>query len=228
MAIPSTVNPAYEYARSDLLSLLPQREFRAVLDIGCSTGATAKVLKDRAPNVTVVGIEHDGEAAQRARAVLDTVLVGDADERLAELATAGATFDLVLCGDVLEHLVDPWATLRRIRALCPAGNVLVSLPNVAHVSTLVSLLGSYWPYRDRGIFDRTHLRFFGRRNLPELFGPAGFRLVEVRTRHRVFERPHPWNQKLEPLVSRLPLLSRLTEYQFLCLLEPSSESSGQR
>lgn len=221
MEIPNVVNPAYAHPRSDLLSVVPKRDYRAVLDIGCSTGATGRALKESLPGARVVGIEYNATAAAAARDLLDEVLVGDADEKLDELGRTGAVFDLVLCGDVLEHLIDPWATLRRIRALCPSGNVVVSLPNVAHVSTLITLLGSYWPYRDRGIFDRTHLRFFARNNLQELFESSGFELVEVKTRHRVFERPHPWNSKLEPVVSRLPFVSRLTEYQFLCVLAPA-------
>jgi 2-polyprenyl-3-methyl-5-hydroxy-6-metoxy-1,4-benzoquinol methylase len=214
-------NRSYVGARSDLLSMVPDRAYGRVLDVGCATGATSAELKQRLPGCHVTGIELDQGMAELARERLDRVLVGDASALLTELRDSeDDRFDLVLCGDVLEHLVDPWAALGCIRKLCPTGTVIVSLPNVAHVSTVVALLfGSYWPYRDRGIHDRTHLRFFGRNNLAPLFAAADFKEVRRFTHHRVIERPHRLNQWLAPIVSRLPLIRRLTEYQFISVLE---------
>lgn len=211
-------NPSYVGVRSDMLSLVPIVHVERALDVGCSSGATSAVLKRDRGAVHVTGIEYDPALADLAREQLDEVLLGDANEKLAELEERGERFDLVLCGDVLEHLVDPWIALRRIRALCPRGHVVVSLPNVAHVSTLGSLLRGYWPYRDRGIHDRTHLRFFSRANLPELFEESGFRELRRVVHHRLIERPHSINERLEPVLARLPVLGRLTEYQYLCLL----------
>lgn len=216
-------NPSYLGVRRDMLELVPAGiRLKRVLDVGCAAGATSRVLAEDHPGVELSGIEVDPDSAEQARAHLAQVWVGDAGEQLTNLATAGEQFDLVLCGDVLEHLVDPWGALATIRSLCPSGYVIVSLPNIAHASTLASLLlHSYWPYRERGIHDRTHLRFFGRRNLPELFDSAGFVEVERRTHHRIIERPHPLNERFEPFISRLPLLRRLTEYQFVSLLRPT-------
>jgi 2-polyprenyl-3-methyl-5-hydroxy-6-metoxy-1,4-benzoquinol methylase len=138
---------------------------------------------------------------------------------LLDLERGPERFDLVLCGDVLEHLVDPWTALRCLRALCPNGYSIVSLPNVAHVSTFIALLRSHWPYRERGIHDRTHLRFFGRNNLSELYQGAGFREVRRRTRYRLLERPSPINERLEPVLGRIPVVRRFLEYQFISLLK---------
>jgi 2-polyprenyl-3-methyl-5-hydroxy-6-metoxy-1,4-benzoquinol methylase len=212
-------NPSYVGTRTDMLALVPDIRLERVLEIGCAAGATGAALKATRPSLYVTGIELDVELAREAAARLDRVVIGDAQAMLDELAGENARFDLVLCGDVLEHLVDPWRALGTVRRICPNGWVVVSLPNIAHISTLGSLaVRSYWPYRDRGIHDRTHLRFFARNNLPELFAGSGFEEVRRVTHHRLIERPHRLNELADPVLRRLPLLSRLFEYQFVCLL----------
>ncbi|MCA9642168.1 MAG: class I SAM-dependent methyltransferase [Polyangiaceae bacterium] len=210
-------NSSYVGLRSDMLEILPTgRRFERVLDVGCATGATGSALKQRGAHVT--GIEYSPESAAAAKEALDEVLEGDAGVLLGKLAGDGRRFDLVLCGDVIEHLVDPWTALATIRRLVPNGLVVVSLPNVAHLSTFSALLSGQWPYRERGIHDRTHLRFFGERNLKALFAEAGFEERERRVHHRVIERPHWLNEFSAPLTSRLPVLRRYTAYQFVSLL----------
>jgi 2-polyprenyl-3-methyl-5-hydroxy-6-metoxy-1,4-benzoquinol methylase len=212
-------NRSYSGIRADLLALVPETALTAVLEIGCAAGDTGAALKSARPGIQITGIELDPELARRAGMRLDRVVVGDAQKMLEQLEREGMRFDLVLCGDLLEHLVDPWAALRSARRLCRDGWALVSIPNIAHVSTIASLaLRSYWPYRDRGIHDRTHLRFFGRNNLPELFAASGFEEVRRVTHHRLIERPHRLNELADPVLARLPIVSRLFEYQFLCLL----------
>ncbi len=213
-------NASYTLVREDLLSLIPDKDLSEVLDVGCANGATGRVLKQRFPGSRVTGIELDPLLAEEARTCLDRVLLADALQGLEILSTESRTFDLVLCGDVLEHLPDPWAALRLIRGLT-RGCVIVSLPNVAHYSTIWSLFaGKRWPYRDRGIHDRTHLRFFGAANLPELFGGAGFEEVTRRQNHRLIEASHPLNEKLASVLAVLPGVSGLTCFQFLSVLRP--------
>ncbi len=216
----TAVNTSYTGVREDLLALITDESLGEVLDVGCANGATSRALKQRFPGSSVTGIELDPRSAEEARQHLDRVLVGDAVMGLQTLSAETKQFDLVLCGDVLEHLADPWAALRLIRGLT-RGTAIVSLPNVAHYSTLMSLFfGKRWPYRDRGIHDRTHLRFFGAANLPELFESAGFSEIKRRQHHRIFETPHPWNEKLGPVLGVLPGVSGLTCYQFLSVLRP--------
>lgn len=214
------MNPSYTGARSDLLDLLDGRACARVLDVGCANGALGEALKQAFPGSHVTGIELDAEMAEAAAARLDRVLVGDAASQIGALVAAQEIYSAVICGDVLEHLVDPWATLCAIRSLGPR-QVIVSLPNVAHLSTIGNLLRNTWPQRDRGIHDRTHLRFFARRDLEGLFEGAGFREVRRVTRHRLLERPHPVNHALEPVLRHLPGLRRYTAYQFLSVLEPA-------
>jgi 2-polyprenyl-3-methyl-5-hydroxy-6-metoxy-1,4-benzoquinol methylase len=211
-------HPSYIRLRRDLLGLV-DGDYSRVLDVGCAEGENGAYLKAQRPGAVAVGIELDATMAQMAAQRLDEVLVGDAAAKLSELSGRADRFDLVVLGDVLEHLVDPWNALRVVRNLCPSGHVLVSLPNVGHYTTILAVaVRGYWPYRDRGIHDRTHLRFFGRSNLPELFEDAGFQLEELRIRYRVREAPSFVNRLVEPVLSRLPIVRRPFAYQFLCRL----------
>src|SRR5688572_27606678 len=106
---------------------------RDVLDVGCANGYLGKVLKDR--GCTVVGVEIDAEAARDAKEVLDEVVVGSLEELDLAERFGPERFDVVVFGDVLEHLRDPLVTLRQARrVLRPSGHIVISLPNVAHGS----------------------------------------------------------------------------------------------
>lgn len=211
-------NPSYITPRRDVLHAVAHLQPERVLDVGCANGRLSAALKVRT-SAHVVGIDNDPELAEGARKALDEVMLGDANEMLAALVDRGERFDLVVCADVLEHLADPWTALARVRRLC-RGYALVSLPNVAHVSTIANLLvRRRWPYKDRGIHDRTHLRFFAERNLPEFFAAAGFAEVQRTTTHRIVDEP--WLVNHAAFVFRhVPILSGLTTYQFVSLLEP--------
>lgn len=210
-------NRAYLTIRHDILSMVPRIGYSHVLDIGCAQGATVAALRRDLDVARVTGIEIDQESAIAAERVIERVLRADAQSALDVLVSEGERFDLVLCGDILEHLLDPWTALHSVRKLC-SGYVVVSIPNVAHFSTLISLFQGRWPYRDRGIHDRTHLRFFSRKNLTELFAETAFYEERRYVRRRVIERPHPINKRLEPLLARLPIVRELTEYQYISLL----------
>jgi hypothetical protein len=87
----------------------------------------------------------------------------------------------VIFADVLEHLVDPWSTLRQALAYVkPGGSVVISLPNIANYGVRLNLLKGEFRYQDFGIYDRTHLRFFTRETFQELVAGAGLRVVEWR------------------------------------------------
>ena len=110
----------------------------------------------------------------------EDVLVGDVESM--ELPFAPASFDVVLCGDLVEHLRDPGATLARLRAfLRPAGRLVLTTPNVANWAMRLSLLVGRWTYTDRGILDRTHTHLFTRKTLVETIEGAGYRVLEAGT-----------------------------------------------
>jgi len=168
-------HPYGDWERGDVSPFIPPT-VRSVLDVGCSFGAFGLGLKRDRPGIEVWGLEPNVEAATVARARLDRVVIGrfpaDAPDRL---------FDCIVFNDVLEHLEDPWSVLKHVKSLLsPGGCVVASLPNIRHFSVLVPLvLKGRWTYRDVGILDRTHLRFFTRSTMVELFESTGWRVDRI-------------------------------------------------
>lgn len=171
---------AYTTARSDIVSAVPAAAMR-ILDVGCSNGAVGAALKAGAAERTVTGIDADDSLLAEARGHLDQVISADLNEFSYQGAFAPGSFDCLIFADVLEHLVDPWKHLRdAIYCLDDGGSVVVSLPNIRHISALRSIfLGGIFPRRDRGIFDRTHLRWFTIRDGRELVEQAGLRVASI-------------------------------------------------
>ncbi len=172
-------------AKPAFLQLIDPRGLR-VLDLGCGGGHNGALLK-RAGAREVVGVERDPGAAQEARKRLDRVIEGD----LAALDTAklgDEPFDAILASDVLEHLYDAEGVLARaVTRLRPGGAVVISLPNISNVYVFGNLLAKTWPRRSSGIFDRTHVRFFARRDMVRLLEGAGLSVLRVEpyfTRYR--------------------------------------------
>ncbi|KSW29254.1 bifunctional 2-polyprenyl-6-hydroxyphenol methylase/3-demethylubiquinol 3-O-methyltransferase UbiG [Cellulomonas sp. B6] len=152
---------------------------REVLDIGCATGYLGSALAEQ--GCTVTGVEYDAEAAERAREVMSEVVVADLERSDLTELFPGRTFDVVVLGDVLEHLMHPEQVLASaVRLLAPGGSVVVSVPNVAHGSLRLALLQGRWDYRETGLLDRTHVRFFTRQGVADLLRAAGLRPVDVR------------------------------------------------
>ena len=189
---------------------------KRVLDVGCSSGYLARPLV--AAGCTVIGLERDPEAADQARAVCEDVLVGDVETM--ELPFEAGSFDVVLCGDLIEHLRDPEAFLARVRPLLREGGRLVlTTPNVANWAVRLGLLVGRWRYTERGILDRTHTHLFTRSTLVETLERAGYRVVELD-----FTVPLPvlrtaTTERLAHAVGRLrpPLFA----YQFVVAAEPA-------
>jgi 2-polyprenyl-3-methyl-5-hydroxy-6-metoxy-1,4-benzoquinol methylase len=164
----------YQYPdvpRSEMVDFVP-RTARRVLDVGCGSGGFGAALKQRIPGVVVWGIEANDEAARVAAGRLDRVAAGQFPSAL----RADASFDVVAFLDVLEHLGDPEAAVRDAKPyLSKGGVVIASLPNVGHYTVVVPLaVNGRWDYKDLGILDRTHLRFFTRATMVDLFESAGY------------------------------------------------------
>lgn len=188
---------------------------KRVLDVGCSSGYLARPLVER--GCTVVGIESDPEAAEAARAVCEDVLVGDVE--VMALPFENGSFDVILCGDLIEHLREPEQFLARMRPyLRDRGRLVLSTPNVANWAMRLSLLAGSWRYTERGILDRTHLHLFTRKTLVETLSRAGYGIVELDFTVPVPVLGTPGVERIAHAVGRLrpPLLA----YQFVVAAEP--------
>ena len=159
-----------------LLDRIP--DSATVFEAGVSSGYFARVLTSNGH--TVDGFDIDPEMAKTARSVCREVWVGDLGRvDVDELLEDGA-YDAVVFGDTLEHLPDPAAVLAALRPkLRPGGWLVVSVPNVANWAIRLQLLAGRFTYRDRGILDRTHLRFYTRRSLVDLIASSGYTVDSV-------------------------------------------------
>lgn len=157
-----------------------------VLELGAASGFFTRALVAQSCRVTAV--EFDEHAAEDLKLVADRVVIGDLNDP-GLLSGLTPEFDVVLAGDVLEHLAAPQAVLNRVvHLLAPGGRVIVSLPNIAHVDVRLSLLQGQFDYQPAGLLDETHLRFFTLKTVYELVESAGLLITDLkRVRFPPFE-----------------------------------------
>ena len=166
------------HVRSDVFHLLPSRCDR-VLEIGMGAGGTLAALKETRQVVFSAGVELDEHAAAEAKKIADEVICGDVTQL--EFPDHWTGFDLILCLDILEHLVDPWHLVNRLhRLLAPGGAIVASLPNVNYFRVVLPLaLRGEWTLLDAGVLDRTHLRFFVKSTVVDLLTCSGLELNTI-------------------------------------------------
>lgn len=171
------MNPGYhDNHRQDLHRFLPEHSTLCI-ELGCGAGAFGRTLKSLL-KTKVVGLELDPVAAEQARSSLDHVLQGRLEDLADQLPWEDC--DLVVCNDILEHVADPGAILELIsRRVQKPVHLLFSVPNVRYIEVLgeLALLGR-WTYREHGVLDRTHLRFFTRHSFRQLLAQHQGRIVK--------------------------------------------------
>ena len=170
--------PLRDYFNADVLALVPKEATR-VVEVGCGNGAMAREYRKINPRCEYVGIEIVPEYAEASGAYCTRVLIGNI-ERMSE-GDFQSLFpsSCWIFSDVLEHLYDPWAVLRRIRsAIAADSSVIASIPNAQHWSIQRYLNRGDLMYKEIGLMDRTHIRWFTRITISELFGVTGFKIVE--------------------------------------------------
>lgn len=168
----------YDNERSEIFPHLPDNCER-LLDIGCGYGRVAQgVAREKAVGWTG-GVELIPEAAAEAATHMDRVWTGAIEDADLEAEIPAGSLNVILCLDVLEHLVDPWAVVQRLSPLlAPGGRLIVSVPNIRHWRFIRNLfLKGDFHYTDAGLLDRTHLRFFVRQTAEELTVAGGLSLV---------------------------------------------------
>ncbi|WP_054709604.1 class I SAM-dependent methyltransferase [Bacillus sp. JCM 19041] len=166
----------YQGINHQLFSII-EPSVKQVLDVGCSEGLLGAAIKD-AYSATVHGFEQFPTAVAAARKKLDSVTVGDIETD--PLPFEQEAFDAIIFADVLEHMVDPWAVLEKVKPyLTSQGSVYASIPNVGHISIIEELLNGTWNYVDAGLLDKTHLRFFTKNGIKQLFTASGYSIELV-------------------------------------------------
>ena len=167
----------FVHRRREMLPFVP-RAARRVLDVGCGSGAfTAEMAREI--KAEYWGVELDAQAVARAEPVFHRLLQGDVFAKLPELPEK--SFDVIVCNDVLEHVAQPFELLEKLRGkLSPTGVVVASIPNVRYIKNLYHVVVQKdWEYRDEGILDRTHLRFFTKRSLERSLTANGWRIQRL-------------------------------------------------
>lgn len=173
----------YAGVRYDVVSLLP-KGLKSVLEVGCAAGGTGRLLRSLGVE-HLIGIELNPVYAAIASEHYSNIFVGDA-EMLDQSLVEDNSLDCIIYSDVLEHFRDPWALLRRhVAYLRPGGHVAASIPNIRYYKAVHDLVfRDKWEYRDAGILDRGHLRFFTWRSIEELFHETGLQIVNLKYNRR--------------------------------------------
>lgn len=168
----------YNFVRSEMLQFIPSTTKR-MLDVGCSFGKFSALVKSKI-STEIWGIEIDPEAAKEAKAKLDKVIIGDICQIIEDLPIG--YFDCIVFNDVLEHLVDPWDILQNInKNLNTNGVIVASIPNFLEFNNIYSLLKTAdWRYKEFGILDNTHLRFFTKKSIIRMFDDCGYSLIQIK------------------------------------------------
>jgi 2-polyprenyl-3-methyl-5-hydroxy-6-metoxy-1,4-benzoquinol methylase len=166
----------------DLLALIP-RDASRIVEVGCSGGGLAQAFRRLNPSCEFIGIELNSEYAEVARQHCTRVVVGDIEHMSDATFESLLPVDCWIFADVLEHLYDPWSVLQRIRekTLLHA-SVVACIPNAQHWSVQARLNCGAFQYEDRGLMDRTHIRWFTKQTIEEMFHSCGFAIMDGRGR----------------------------------------------
>lgn len=192
----STPGTYYLHARPEIVELIPITAQR-ILDVGCGAGGLSATLKAR-QTAEIHGVEIVEQAAAHARHHLDHVWNCGIEAALPELPDG--YYDCIVIADVLEHLLDPLFVLTELKKkLTSNGTLIASIPNIQNWGTLSELLQGKWDYRSEGILDRTHLRFFTRKSVEELFWGAGFRIARLSRTRRGEPPPSAFLDKMKDI-----------------------------
>lgn len=194
--------PIHYQHNPDLLNIIPL-EAKRIIEVGCSSGALARAYRRLNSACVYIGTEIDPNYAEIARHHCNEVIVGNIEHMLDDIHITQESFDCWVFGDVLEHLYDPWRVLKRISQdlLTPNGSIVACIPNMQHWNMQFALNVGNLRYQDAGLLDRTHLRWFTRVTIIEMFQEAGLKIVHMGG--RIFDEPERENF--------LPLLRDLAE-----------------
>jgi len=162
--------------RPEMLEFIPKQAMR-ILEVGCGDGAFCETMKNQNFEREIWGLELNEVVAEKAKNVCDKVLVGDFNDLYHDLPEN--YFDCIVFNDVLEHLLEPWNVIKNCKSLLSETGVLVSsLPNFQYIHNLIEV---FWQgklqYKEQGILDITHLRFFTEKSIRSFYEENGYKVL---------------------------------------------------
>ncbi|MFD2517948.1 class I SAM-dependent methyltransferase [Salinimicrobium flavum] len=180
-------NPSYTGLRYDIIKEISGAD-NVVLDVGCATGSAGKFLLQNKIAQKVYGIEYSEDMSKEAAETYERVFNGDLNDEGFRLSIVKEIpeCDYIIFGDVLEHLVEPETVLKELKDILKEnGKIIISLPNVGHLETFIQLfIKGTWPRNNRGIFDKTHLRWYTRKDAIDLVLDSGLDVLAIRRNFR--------------------------------------------
>lgn len=168
----------YSHIREDVIGLIqePKDKKITVLEIGCGLGVSLNRIQYMYPNAKTYGVEIVEKVAELGK-TMQNIICGNIEDM--ELPYDIESFDYIMMGDVIEHLIDPWAVIGKLKNyLNPNGKIIASIPNLLNAENVYKLLRGDFNYEESGVRDRTHLRFFTRREMEKMFAGQGFSIVK--------------------------------------------------
>lgn len=180
--------PAHDLHNPDLLAMIPP-DAKKIIEIGCSYGALAREFKKINPVCHYRGIDIEENYITIARNFCDDCSTLDIENAPPSFWEQQHDRDCWIFGDTLEHMRDPWTILQRIAQIMPSGgSIAACIPNAQHWSLQARLSIGDFRYAENGLLDRTHLRWFTRQTMLELFANTGFNVIDGRP--RIFNEPN--------------------------------------
>ncbi|ADR19084.1 class I SAM-dependent methyltransferase [Calditerrivibrio nitroreducens] len=201
--------------RYDIIKLIP-KDNNNILEVGCGDGSTLLELKKEGKAKYIAGIDiiDLGQSEKLDKFIL-------ADIEMEEIDLPENYFDIVICGDVLEHLVDPWNVLKKLKKFLNNDAIIVaSIPNIREIKTMLNIfVKGDFKYVEAGILDKTHLRFFCKKNILNLFEQTEFEIVKI---------VNNLNQKSKRYIFNLVTFGKFEEFitnQYLIVAKNKDEKS---
>lgn len=164
----------FKLIRHDLINLVPKGKNK-IIEIGCASGATLNYLKSNGKASEIVGVDILDNLDYK----LDKYIQGNIEN--IHLPYKNNYFDILLLGDVLEHLNDPWKTLKKLKMFVKTGGLIISsIPNIREFNTLFKIvIKGDFKYSEFGILDKTHLRFFCKKNIISLYEDCDIKVLSI-------------------------------------------------
>lgn len=193
--------PIHDQHNPDLIKLIPI-ESKKLVEIGCSSGALAREFKKISTDCYWLGVEIDPIYAEMAKRYCDKSIVLDIETASQNFWEETKNADCWIFGDTLEHLKDPWTVLKFIRAnISKTGSVVACIPNAQHWTLQAKLSIGDFRYESSGLLDRTHLRWFTRQTIIELFDQSGFQIEAGSP--RIFNEPN--REAFLPIIEQMAI-----------------------